>query len=156
MLEQNLGECGFSAETTGQRLAEFLAVQNTYLSTFQSLGGLGLLLGTFGLAAVQLRNVFERRGELALLRATGFRRATLGWLVLLEHAVLLTAGLGGGTLAATRAVLPHLLHRGAAVPWASLAATLAAVLLVGLAAGALAVRAVVRAPLLAALREERG
>ena len=111
-LEQNLGDYGFSAETTGERLAEFLAVQNTYLSTFQSLGGLGLLLGTFGLAAVQLRNVFERRGELALLRATGFRRATLGWLVLLEHAVLLAAGLAVGTLAATLAVLPHLLHRG--------------------------------------------
>jgi ABC-type antimicrobial peptide transport system permease subunit len=155
-LPQNLGDYGFSVETTGRRLAEFLAVQNTYLSTFQSLGGLGLLLGTFGLAAVQLRNVFERRGELALLRATGFRRVTLGWLVLLEHAVLLTAGLAVGTLAATLAVLPHLLHRGAAAPWASLAVTLLAVLLVGLAAGAMAVRAVVRAPLLAALREERG
>jgi ABC-type antimicrobial peptide transport system permease subunit len=155
-LEQNLGDYGFSAETTGQRLAEFLAVQNTYLSTFQSLGGLGLLLGTFGLAAVQLRNVFERRGELALLRATGFRRATLGWLVLLEHAVLLATGLAVGTLTAVLAVLPHLLHRGAAAPWASLAATLLAVFVVGLAAGALAVRAVVRAPLLAALREERG
>ena len=29
-----------------------MAVQNTYLSTFQSLGGLGLLLGTVGLAVV--------------------------------------------------------------------------------------------------------
>jgi putative ABC transport system permease protein len=154
-LEQDLGEYGFSAETTGRRLADLLAVQNTYLSTFQSLGGLGLLLGTLGLAVVELRNVIERRGELALLRATGFRRATLGWLVLLEHATLLAAGLGVGTLAASLAVLPHLLDRGASVPWASLAATLGAVLLVGLAAGALAVRAVVRAPLLSALREEQ-
>ncbi len=154
-LQENLGEYGFSAETTGRRLADLLAVQNTYLSTFQSLGGLGLLLGTFGLAAVQLRNVFERRGELALLRAVGFRRGTLAWLVLLEHAALLVAGLGVGTLAAVLAVLPHLLHRGAAVPWLSLAATLLAVLVVGLAAGLLAVRAAVRAPLLAALREER-
>ena len=80
---------------------------------------------------------------------------SVGWFCL-EHAVLLTAGLGVGTLAASLAVLPHLLHRGAAVPWASLAGTLIAVLIVGLAAGALAVRAVVRAPLLAALREERG
>jgi len=152
-LERDLGEYGFSAETTGRRLAELLAVQNTYLSTFQSLGGLGLLLGTFGLATVQLRNVLERRGELALLRATGFRRVTLAWLVLLEHAALLAAGLGVGTIAASLAIGPHLLDRGVSVPWASLAVTLAAVLIVGLAAGALAVRAVVRAPLLAALRE---
>jgi hypothetical protein len=154
-LQENLGEYGFSAETTGRRLADLLAVQNTYLSTFQSLGGLGLLLGTFGLAAVQLRNVVERRGELALLRAVGFRRGALAWLVLLEHAALLVAGLAVGSLAAVLAVLPHLLHRGAAVPWLSLAATLLAVLVVGLAAGLFAVRAVVRAPLLAALREER-
>jgi ABC-type lipoprotein release transport system permease subunit len=154
-LQENLGEYGFSAETTGRRLAELLAVQNTYLSAFQSLGGLGLLLGTFGLAAVQLRNVVERRGELALLRATGFRRGTLAWMVLLEHAALLTAGLGVGTLAAALAVLPHLLHRGATAAWPSLAATLLAVLIVGLAAGFLAVQAVLRAPLLAALREER-
>ena len=41
VLERNLGDYGFAAETTAERLAEFLAVQNTYLSTFQSLGGLG-------------------------------------------------------------------------------------------------------------------
>ena len=39
-------------------------MENTYLSTFQTLGGLGLVLGTFGLAAVLLRNVLERRREL--------------------------------------------------------------------------------------------
>jgi putative ABC transport system permease protein len=154
-LERNLGEYGFSAEATGRRMAELLAVQNTYLSTFQSLGGLGLLLGTLGLATVQLRNVLERRGELALLRATGFRRATLGWLVLLEHAALLAIGLAVGTLAASLAVWPHVSNRGAGVPWLSLAVTLAAVLVVGIAVGVVAVRTAVRAPLLAALREER-
>ena len=149
-----LGDYGLAVETTGQRLADFSAVQNTYLSTFQSLGGLGLLLGTLGLAAVQLRSVFERRGELALLRATGFRRRRLAWLVLLEHAVLLVAGLGIGFVAALLAVLPHLLARAAPLPWASLAGTLAAVLVLGLAAGGLGVRAVLRAPLLLSLREE--
>ena len=54
-----------------RRLAAFNAVQNTYLSTFQVLGGLGLLLGSVGLGVVVLRNVLERRGELALLLAVG-------------------------------------------------------------------------------------
>jgi len=129
-------------------------VQNTYLSTFQSLGGLGLLLGTLGLAAVQLRSVFERRGELALLRAAGFRRRRLAGLVLLEHAMLLMAGLGIGVLAALLAVLPQLLVRTTSLPWASLAGTLLAVLVLGLATGGLAVRAVLRAPLLLSLRQE--
>ncbi len=155
-LESVLGDYGFAAETTGRRLAGFLAVQNTYLSTFQSLGGLGLLLGTFGLAVVQMRSVFERRGELALLRAAGFGRRRLALLVMLENASLLLAGLGVGLLAALVAVLPHLASRTAAVPFAALAGTLAVVLITGLAAGALAVRAAVRTPLLPALRQERG
>ena len=136
------------------RLAGFFAVQNTYLSTFQSLGGLGLLLGTFGLATVQLRSVLERRGELALMRAAGFRRTLLARLVMIENALLLIGGLGVGVAAALVAVLPHWLGGGAGVPWLSLAATLAVVLLVGLAAGGLAVRATLRAELLPALREE--
>ncbi|MEE8451038.1 MAG: ABC transporter permease [Thermoguttaceae bacterium] len=155
ILEETLGDYGLATETTGQRLAEFLAVQNTYLLTFQSLGGLGLLLGTFGLGAVQLRNVLERRGELALLRAAGFRRSTLAVLVMLENGLLLSLGLGCGMLAALVAVLPHLIGRTAVIPWPSLAGTLLLVLTIGLIAGLGAVRAVLRAPLLGALREER-
>ncbi|HYW78293.1 MAG TPA: FtsX-like permease family protein, partial [Thermoguttaceae bacterium] len=146
---------GMATETTGGRLADFLAVQNTYLSTFQSLGGLGLLLGTFGLGAVQLRNVLERRGELALLRAAGFRRSMLAVLVMLENGLLLALGLGCGMLAALVAVAPHLIGRTAVIPWPSLAGTLLLVLAIGLIAGLGAVRAVLRAPLLGALREER-
>ncbi|MHB8903022.1 MAG: FtsX-like permease family protein, partial [Thermoguttaceae bacterium] len=149
---RTLGDFGLATERTADRLAGFLAVQNTYLSTFQSLGGLGLLLGTIGLAAVQLRNVLERRRELALLRAVGFRPSALGWLVLLENSLLLLAGLGCGILAATVAVLPHLLAGTAAVPVQSLALMLLAILSVGLLASLLAVRATLRAPLIASLR----
>ncbi len=153
-LEGTLGDFGFDAEPASERLAEFFAVQNTYLSTFQTLGGLGLLLGTFGLAAVQLRNVVERRAELALLRAAGFRRALVARLVLWENALLLVGGLAVGTIAAGVALLPHLLAGGAHLPWTSTAATLLLVLAVGLAAGALAIRAALRAPIVATLRGE--
>jgi ABC-type antimicrobial peptide transport system permease subunit len=155
VLESRLGDYGFDAETTGRRLARFLAVQNTYLSTFQSLGGLGLLLGTLGLAAVQLRNILERRGELALLRAVGFTRKKLARLVFLENAVLLVLGLGVGILSAAVAVMPHFLSSGASMPWLSLAVLLALVLLVGLASGAIAARKTLSAPLLQTLRDER-
>jgi predicted lysophospholipase L1 biosynthesis ABC-type transport system permease subunit len=153
-LERNLGDYGLAVETTGQRMAGFLTVQNTYLSTFQSLGGLGLLLGTLGLAAVQLRAVLERRGELALLQAVGFRRRSLAFLVMFEHAALLLAGLAIGAMSAFVAVLPQVQVRATSLPWPSLAGTLLAVFLLGLLTGLLAVRAVLRAPLLPALREE--
>ncbi len=145
ILERTLSDYGLDVETTGQRLAGFLTVQNTYLSTFQSLGGLGLLLGTLGLAAVQMRNVVERRGELAVLRAAGFRRRTLAGLVLWENAFLLLAGLGCGILSALVALLPHLVSGDASIPWLSLAGTMALVLTVGMIAGLAAVCRVLRA-----------
>ncbi len=153
-LESSLGDYGFDAESSDERLAGFFAVQNTYLSTFQSLGGLGLLLGTLGLATVQLRSVLERRGELALMRAAGFRRALLARLVMIENSLLLVGGLVVGVIAALVAVVPFWLGGGASVPWLALALTLATVLAVGLLAGLVAVRATLRAELLPALREE--
>ena len=152
ILEGQLEDYGFDVVSTQERLAGFLAVQNTYLSTFQSLGALGLLLGTLGLAVAQLRSVIERRGELALLRSVGFRRSRLAQMVLGENAILLLGGLGIGTLAALVAVLPHYFLQAAEVPWATLLELLGAVLLAGLLAGWLAVRAVGRGALLPALR----
>ncbi len=72
-----LSDFGFDVVPTAERLANFHRVENTYLSTFQMLGGLGLLLGTLGMAAVLLRNVLERRRELALLRAVGYNSRPL-------------------------------------------------------------------------------
>ena len=155
ILQQKLGDYGFASETTRERLSTLAAVQNTYLATFQSLGGLGLVLGTIGLAVVQWRNVLERRGELALLRAAGFSSGMLASLVAMESALLLTLGLGVGLSAAMVAVLPHLIGRGAAVPLGELAVIFALVLAAGLVASLAAVRGALRTPILVALREER-
>jgi ABC-type lipoprotein release transport system permease subunit len=153
-LENGLASYGLAVTPTAQRLASFLAVENTYLATFQALGGLGVLLGALGLAVVLLRSVWERRGELALLRAVGFRRSALGWLVLAENAWLLALGLGVGTAAALLTVAPHMAGGADLALWLRLLGLLALVLFVGLAAGAGAVAATLRAPLLPALRRE--
>jgi hypothetical protein len=153
-LETALADHGFAVTRAAQRLEAFLAVENTYILTFQALGGLGLLLGALGLAVVLLRTVWERRGELALLRALGFRRSALGWLVLAENSFLLVLGLCVGTVAALASVAPYLIGGVGEVLWLRLLGLLALVLLVGLAAGAGAVVATLRAPLLPALRRE--
>jgi ABC-type antimicrobial peptide transport system permease subunit len=151
-LESTLAEDGFDVVDAREQLAQFLAVQNTYLSTFQSLGALGLLLGTVGLAIVQLRSVLERRGELALMRAAGFRRGRLVRMVMVENVLLLLGGLAVGCVAAAVALLPQWLPKEASVPWTSLAGLLAVIAVVGLAAGWLATRSALRAPILPALR----
>jgi ABC-type antimicrobial peptide transport system permease subunit len=156
LLESKLGEYGFDAEPVVERLGRFLAVQNTYLATFQVLGGLGLLLGTIGLATVMQRNVLERHSELSLLRAVGFRKSGLRWLVLSENAFLLFWGLLSGTTAALLSMLPHLLTAGADVGdlAVGLARLLSIVVVVGMLAATLAVSEAMRTPVVASLRSE--
>lgn len=153
-LSRALQDVGLELTPAPRRLAQFNAVQNTYLSTFQILGGLGLILGSAGLGVVVLRNVLERRGELALLQAVGFRRARLRRLILGEHAALLLCGLGIGMVAAWLAVLPALTAPGRELPLTSLAWTLGAVLLNGLVWTWLATMFALRGSLLPALRNE--
>ncbi|MBC8113982.1 MAG: ABC transporter permease, partial [Candidatus Saccharimonas sp.] len=154
LLETELNAYGFDVEPVAERLARFLSVQNTYLSTFQTLGGLGLLLGTFGLATVMLRNVLERQTELALLRAVGYRAGQVASLVLWENAFVLLWGLAAGTLSALIAVAPNLTSRGGDVPLGSLATLLAIVFATGMLAATIAVRAAVRLPIVTTLRGE--
>ncbi|MEQ8208665.1 MAG: ABC transporter permease [Lacipirellulaceae bacterium] len=151
-LESQLVDYGFSAEDARQRLADFLAVQNTYLSTFQSLGSLGLLLGVAGLAVAQLRSVAERRGELALMRATGFPKRKLVRMIFGENLTLLLGGLGIGCLSAAAVVLPLSLTQATTLPWRTLSVTLATIVIAGAIAGWLATRRSLQAPLLPSLR----
>jgi len=153
-LSRAMQDTGLELTPAARRLNEFNAVQNTYLGTFQILGGLGLLLGSAGLGVVVLRNVLERRGELGLLTAVGFRRRLLQRLVLSEHGALLALGLALGTAAAAVAVLPAILTPGTQLPYVSLALTLAAVLLNGLLWTWLATSYALRGNLLSALRNE--
>jgi len=154
ILENNLFNYGFDATTTAEKLANFQAVENTYLSTFQAIGGLGLILGTLGLGMILIRNVIERRGELATLRAFGFRQSTLAALVLAENGFLLVLGILFGAVSAVIAVAPHILADASQVPWLSLSLTLVVVFVVGMLASLAAVRAATRIPLLPALKAE--
>src|SRR5262249_3342490 len=125
-----------------------------YISTFQALGALGLVLGTVGLGAVLLRNAFERRRELALLQAVGYRRRHISQMVLAENLLLLVLGLAIGTVTALLAVLPVLRARPGVVPIAALAPLLLPVLVVGVAASRVGIVILRRLPLLASLRSE--
>ena len=154
VFERELDDLGMDAVETTERLAAFHRVENTYLSTFQALGGLGLVLGTLGLAAVMFRNVTERRRELALLRAVGYNQARLSAMMLAEAALLLGAGLGAGAICAVLAVAPAWLNRGGSRPASGLAVLLLIVVLTGLTSAYLATRAAMSGRLLDALRSE--
>jgi hypothetical protein len=100
---------GWDMTTTAQRLAGFYSVTNTYLSIFLALGALGLVLGTIGLALVLARSVLERRRELAILQAIGFRKASISTMLVTEYGRLLITGVAIGSITAITATLPSIL-----------------------------------------------
>src|SRR4029453_6017477 len=153
-IERERQPYGVDAVATTERLEAFHRVENTYLSTFQALGGLGLLLGTIGLATVMFRNVLERRRELALLRAVGYDRRHVTLMIGAETLFLLVAGLAAGAGCALIAVAPAWLARGGRGPGIGLGLLLLAIALVGIVAAAVATRAAVSGRLLEALRAE--
>ena len=124
-----------------QTLQQLLGVQNTYISAFQSLGALGLLLGTFGLIAVQLRSVWERRRELALMQAVGFSERRIAHLLTLETLLLLGGGLLIGSLAAAIALVPYVIENGTRLSLLGPLLMLAGILIVGFIAALVSVRA---------------
>ncbi|MBA3296584.1 MAG: ABC transporter permease [Acidobacteria bacterium] len=154
VLEKELATFGFDAVATAERLEAFHRVENTYLSTFQALGGLGLLLGTIGLAAVMFRNVLERRRELALLRAVGYDRGRVTQIIMAEALLVLGAGLCAGVLSAVLAVGPAWMGRGGTRPGASLLILLGGVVVAGVISSAVAARAALGGDVLSGLRAE--
>ena len=153
VLEKTLVDYGFDLTSAAARLANYRSVENTYISTFQSLGGLGVLLGTFGLALVLFRNIIERRGELATLRAFGFRRQLLSRMLFLESCFLLAVGMLIGIVAGLVAILGS---QGSlpSFPWMSLTITLLLIFGFGIIANAVAVAVALRSPLLSMLKSE--
>ena len=101
------------------RVLEFYAVESTYLAMFLVLGGLGLAIGSIGMAVVVLRNLFERRGELAMLQALGFSRAPVYRALFSEYGTLMLAGLVIGGVAAIVSMVPAILSANTDVAFAT-------------------------------------
>lgn len=153
-LTRGLADFGFETVPTTTRLAMLFEVQNTYLTIFQVLGAIGMVLGCGGLAALVWRNIAERRGELATMIAMGFTLNRLRRLVLAEHAMLLAAGLLAGSLAAVVALIPAWRTPGTQIPWGTVTTTLIAVTACGLGAAILAVQVTLRGSLVEAMRAD--
>jgi ABC-type antimicrobial peptide transport system permease subunit len=153
-LEARLTDFGFDVRETQEQLHDFHRVENTYIATFQALGALGLLLGTVGLASVLARNALEQRGQLALLRAVGYRRGHVARMVLAENAALVGLGFLAGAIPALVAIAPVLLTRHGAVPLGLLGALLVALAVTGVLVSWLAVSFIQRLPLVESLRAE--
>jgi ABC-type lipoprotein release transport system permease subunit len=153
-LTDRLQDLGLSLTGSRERLAALSQVENTYLNMFLALGGLGLALGSVGMALVVLRNLLDRRAEFAMLRAVGLDRAHIQRLAFYEHWGLLLAGLFWGTVAAAIAVTPAVRQSSYKVPYQGIMLLLAGMAVFGALWVWFAVQSALRGRLMESLRSE--
>jgi hypothetical protein len=108
ILQRALTDLGATVTTTTERLAAFDSVENTYISIFNVLGGLGVILGAAGLGIVTARNLAERQHEFTQLHQIGISRTIIRSLIIRETRQFILWAIGIGLLAAIISVLPAL------------------------------------------------
>ena len=116
-LMRSFRNTGLDLVYTADRLAEFNSVENTYLSIFLLLGGLGMILGTVGLGLSLVRNIQDRLKELGILRAVGFGKNMILKMLTREHIILLGFGTLIGTTAAFVSTIPSVFSEFIDASW---------------------------------------
>ncbi len=133
---------GLDAESIAAVVDETMSANRMFNRLIQGFMGLGLIVGVAALGVISARAVVERRQQIGVLRALGFRRGMVQAAFLLESAFLaltsIVVGLGLGLLLAYDIVddqrqQPSWSGLTLVVPWGNLAVVFAAVLLVALA-----------------------
>ncbi len=154
VLTQSLIDYGIEISSTSQRLAAFNSVENTYLTVFMALSGLGFIIGTIGLGIILLRNVQERKQELALMISLGYSKRQVFRIVFTENLCLLAAGFFTGLMAALVGILPSLLSPSFNVQGGYLIMLTTVIFLSGLLWIYFPLKAALKKPLITALRGE--
>ena len=108
ILQRALTDLGATVTTTSERLAAFNSVENTYISIFNVLGGLGVILGAAGLGIITARNLAERKNEFTQLYQIGISRKIIRSLIVRETRQFILWAIGIGLLAAIISILPSL------------------------------------------------
>ncbi|MAF22879.1 MAG: hypothetical protein CMP26_09815 [Roseibacillus sp.] len=105
-LQKATADRGGAVSLTQERLESFNSVQNTYISIFHVLGGLGLILGSAGLGVVTARNLAERRNEFAVLNVIGVAHREIRRIIFKEVRSFIGWALVVGVGASCVAILP--------------------------------------------------
>ncbi len=98
-LEKGLANFGLDARSVEDIVRESTSAEQGYMNLFQAYLGAGLGLGVVALAVTQAREVVERRRDIAMLKAIGLSRTSIGMVFYIEAAFVGLISLGIGLIA---------------------------------------------------------
>ena len=98
-LEKGLANFGLDARSVQDIVRESTSAEQGYMNLFQAYLGAGLGLGVVALAVTQAREVVERRRDIAMLKAIGLSRNSIGTIFYIEAAVIGLISLAIGLIA---------------------------------------------------------
>jgi putative ABC transport system permease protein len=111
---------GMQADAMSKLLSDAVAASLTFDRLIMAFMGLGLIVGVTALGVITARSVVERRQQIGVLRAVGFRRGLVQWSFLLESSFIALTSIILGTLLGL-AVAFNVIHTSQQQPsWANL------------------------------------
>lgn len=141
-LESTFLANGMQADALSKLLSDAVGANLTFNRLIMGFMGLGLIVGVAALGVITARAVVERRQQIGVLRAIGFRRQMVQLSFLIESSFIaltsIVVGSGLGLAVAYSVVVesrrtPSWAGMAFAVPWTTLAIVFAGVYLVALA-----------------------
>ena len=133
---------GVEADSLAKLLSDTVAANRTMNRLVMGFMGLGLIVGVAALGVISARSVVERRQQIGVLRAIGFRKRMVQLAFLLESSFValsaIVVGTGLGLVVAHNVIdnarrQPSWQNLGFDVPWGSLGVIFLLVYLVALA-----------------------
>ena len=113
-----------------------------------------MIMGTFGLGIILVRNIMDREQEIGILQALGYHKKEVLKLIMLEHIVLLVIGTLSGSIAAFLAITPSLFSEFVNASWPTALIIIALILINGFFWIILITRSVLQKDLYQSLRME--
>jgi putative ABC transport system permease protein len=89
---------GMQAESIEQVVKDAVAANETFNRLIQGFMGLGLIVGVAALGVISARAVVERRQQIGVLRAIGFRRGMVQAVFLIESSFIALTSIVAGTV----------------------------------------------------------
>jgi putative ABC transport system permease protein len=97
-IESTFLKQGMQAVAVETMVLESLKLMNQFFNLFDGFMGLGLIIGIAGLGIITVRSVHERRQEIGMMRALGFKKKMILYSFLIETSFVSILGILIGTL----------------------------------------------------------